>query len=61
MIVLGERRSGVVNAMATTLCKGWWREWAEGKKEAVVESMLRHQTFLLQLCCFGSVNRKSMR
>lgn len=73
-MALGERRSGVVNALATTLCAGWRgevgerREWGGEKseqgregRERVLESLLRHKTLILQLCCFGSVHRKNIR
>lgn len=61
VMALGGRRGGVVNVLATKLSEGWWSEGRRGEWERVEESLLRHQTFLMQLCCFGSVARRSMR
>ena len=37
------------------------REEDGGGGEDVVRSMLQHKELILQLCCFGSVSRKSVR
>ena len=62
VLALGERRSGVVNAMATAICARWREEWEVGRGEkVVVESLQRHKALILQLCCFGSIHRKNIR
>ena len=62
VLVIGERRRGVVNILADQLCGVWGREWGrEEGGERVTQSMLRHKSLILKLCMFGCVSRRSMR
>ena len=60
-MVLGDRRSGIVNAVVVRLCETWSSEGERGGERRVEESLLRHKQLLLQLCCFGSVSHRSIR
>lgn len=62
VMVLGERRCGLVNVLVGHICHVWWNEWCEkDKRLRIIQSLLRHKTLILDFCLFGSVSRRSMR
>ncbi|CAI8004823.1 Probable methyltransferase TARBP1 [Geodia barretti] len=61
VLELGERRAGLTNFLASTLCASWRGEWERGGEERVVQSLLRHRQLILELCCFGGIGIRSMR
>ena len=51
----------MATVLVSSLCEVWGGEWGRGGGERVLESMLRHDTLILELCCFGSVGHRSIR